>query len=63
MIGLAWQGRGFASEAAQMVVRWLEARELTTIVAHVHPQHHASAIVASRAGLLPTEEIEDGEQV
>lgn len=34
-----------------------------TIVAHVHPSHAASAAVARHAGLVPTEEIEDGERV
>jgi len=63
VIGLPWQGQAFASEAAQALVRWLEARGVTTITAHVHPKNQASAIVASRAGLSPTEEIDDGEQV
>lgn len=63
LIGLPWQGQGFASEAAQALVRWLEARGITTITAHVRPDHRASVIVASRAGLSPTEEIDGGEQV
>ena len=63
MIGLPWQGFGFASEAAQALVRWLEGRGIRTITAHVHPDHHASSSVASRAGLLPTEEIDHGERV
>jgi RimJ/RimL family protein N-acetyltransferase len=63
VIGQSWQGQGFASEAAQALVRWLEARGVPSITAHVHPDHQASAIVASRAGLEPTAEIEDGERV
>ena len=63
VIGLPWQGQGFASEAAQALVRWLEGRGVTSITAHVHPDHHASASVASRAGLSATDEIEDGERV
>ena len=59
----AWQGRGSASEVARALVGWLEGTGVTTIVARVHPRHAASATVASRAGLLPTEEIEDGERV
>jgi RimJ/RimL family protein N-acetyltransferase len=63
MVGVPWQGQGFASEAARAVVRWLETRGTETITAHVHPIHHASARVASRAGLSPTDELEDGERV
>ena len=63
VIGLPWQSLGFASEAAQALVRWLEVRGVTTITAHVHPDHHASASVAARAGLSPTDEIDDGERV
>jgi len=32
------------------------------VVAYIHPKHHASAAVAARAGLLPTE-IDEGERV
>lgn len=63
VIGQPWQGMGFASEAAHALVRWIEGAGVTTITAHVHPDHHASASVASRAGLSPTEEIHDGERL
>jgi RimJ/RimL family protein N-acetyltransferase len=63
VIGVPWQGNGFASEAAQALVAWLEGRGVKTITAHVHPDHYASAAVASRAGLSPTDEIEHGERV
>jgi len=63
VIGVPWQGRGYASEAAQAVVAWLAGRRVSTIVAHVHPDHAASAAVAARAGLLATDEIHDGERV
>jgi RimJ/RimL family protein N-acetyltransferase len=62
VIGIRWQGLGFASEAARVLVDWLRARGLT-ITAHVHPDHGASATVAARTGLVATGEIEDGEQV
>ncbi|MDJ0383120.1 GNAT family N-acetyltransferase [Streptomyces sp. G-G2] len=32
-----------------------------TVVAHVHPDHHASAAVASACGLAPTSVVQDGE--
>lgn len=63
VIGVPWQGEGFASEAAQAMVGWLEAVGVTTITAHVHVDHRASSIVASRAGLSLTDEVEDGEQI
>jgi RimJ/RimL family protein N-acetyltransferase len=63
VIGLAWQGNGYAAEAARTLVAWLEARGVAAIQAHIHPDHAASAAVARGAGLLPTGQIEDGEQL
>ena len=64
VVGLRWQGRGYASEAAQALVAWLEARGVTAIQAHIHPDHAASAGVARRAGLRPTARFDDnGEQL
>jgi RimJ/RimL family protein N-acetyltransferase len=61
VVGMPWQGRGLASEAAEGLVAWLEARGVRTITAHVHPDHHASSKVAERAGLAPTGEQHEGE--
>lgn len=63
VIGVPWQGRGYASEAAVELVGWLERIGITEITAHIHPEHGASAAVAARAGLGQTESIEDGERV
>ncbi len=63
IIGVPWQSRGYASEAAGALVGWLRDRGTQSVVAHIHPDHHASAAVALRAGLLPTAETADGEQV
>jgi RimJ/RimL family protein N-acetyltransferase len=63
VIGVPWQGRGFAAEAARALVGWLRAGGVRTITANIHPDHHASAGVAARAGLTVTDEIIDGEQV
>jgi RimJ/RimL family protein N-acetyltransferase len=62
-VGVAWQGQGIASEAALAVVGWLERRGVATITAHIHPDHHASAKVATRAGLRPTGEYRDHEGI
>ncbi|MFE0252517.1 GNAT family N-acetyltransferase [Streptomyces sp. NPDC059010] len=61
VVGTAWQGRGYASEAARGLVGWLGRRSVRTVVAHVRPDHLASAAVASAAGLSATEEEQDGE--
>ncbi|MDF3147630.1 MULTISPECIES: GNAT family N-acetyltransferase [unclassified Streptomyces] len=61
VVGMPWQGRGFASEAARGLVTWLGQRSVGTVVAHIHPDHLASAAVATAAGLAPTEEEQDGE--
>jgi RimJ/RimL family protein N-acetyltransferase len=62
VIGTAWQGRGYAGEAARALVGWLVAGGVLEVVAHVHPDHVASEGVARRAGLVPTETFLDGER-
>ncbi|WP_406383068.1 GNAT family N-acetyltransferase [Streptomyces sp. NBC_01618] len=63
VVGTRWQGWGYAKEAAVGLVAHLTALRLVrTVVAHVHPDHAASAAVAAAAGLVPTEEWYDGEQ-
>lgn len=63
ILGTPWQGRGYATEAAIELIRWLEGHGVATITAHVHPRHGASARVAERAGLEPTDMVEGGETV
>jgi RimJ/RimL family protein N-acetyltransferase len=63
VIGVPWQNLGFASEAARALVGWLRRHDVDEVSAHIHSDHRASAIVASRAGLEPTEEEVDGERV
>ncbi|MEU8530805.1 GNAT family N-acetyltransferase [Streptomyces sp. NPDC048629] len=61
VVGTAWQHRGVATEAARGLVAWLATRNVHTITAHIHPDHKASATVATRAGLAPTDHWHDGE--
>ncbi|MFG1809112.1 GNAT family N-acetyltransferase [Streptomyces sp. NPDC049040] len=61
VVGTAWQGRGIATEAARGLVGLLGSRGVTTVVAHIHPDHLASAAVAAGAGLAATDEWHDGE--
>jgi RimJ/RimL family protein N-acetyltransferase len=63
VVGVAWQGQGFASEAARALVQWLQSQGAREIVAYIHPDHRASAGVAASAGLSPTDEEVDGEHV
>ena len=61
--GLEWQNQGFASEAATALVKWIRRLGVEDIGANIHPDHDASARVASRAGLRQTEEEFEGERV
>ncbi|MCT6778246.1 GNAT family N-acetyltransferase [Streptomyces sp. CS7] len=63
VVGTPWQGRGYASEAAQgLAAHLVSAGGVRELVAHIHSDHAASAAVAVAAGLGPTEEWEDGER-
>ncbi|MEH1011975.1 GNAT family N-acetyltransferase [Micromonospora sp. CPCC 206060] len=61
VVGTAWQRQGIATEAARGLVGWLRQQGIRTVMAHVHPDHHASASVAAAAGLVPTDHRQDGE--
>ncbi|MZD08512.1 GNAT family N-acetyltransferase [Streptomyces sp. SID5785] len=65
VVGTPWQGRGIAGEAARALADALAggtvAGPLEAVVAHVHPEHAASAAVARSAGLSPTGVWQDGE--
>ncbi|MEV7864944.1 GNAT family N-acetyltransferase [Streptomyces sp. NPDC088124] len=61
VVGTAWQGRGFATEAARGLVEWLAEQGVGTVIAHIHPGHGASGAVAASVGLSPTDEWHDGE--
>ncbi|MCX4744102.1 GNAT family N-acetyltransferase [Kitasatospora sp. NBC_01287] len=61
VIGTPWQRRGIATEAARALVGRLGERAVRTVIAHIHPDHEASAAVARAAGLTPTDRWQDGE--
>ncbi|MER0443886.1 GNAT family N-acetyltransferase [Streptomyces sp. Edi4] len=62
VVGTPWQGRGVATEAARALVAWLGRQDVRTVMAHIHPEHHASAAVAAACGLAPGDEWQDGER-
>ncbi|MFJ7911854.1 GNAT family N-acetyltransferase [Kitasatospora sp. NPDC096204] len=61
VVGTPWQRRGLATEAARALLAHLAAAGVRTAVAHIHPDHHASAKVARALGLHPTTRTQDGE--
>jgi len=63
VIGLPWQGRGYATAAAVELVGLLRARGVRRIEAYIVPGHIGSERVAARIGLTPTGRISEGEQM
>ncbi|MGW0082855.1 GNAT family N-acetyltransferase [Streptomyces sp. NPDC003393] len=61
VVGTPWQRRGIATEAAGGLVAWLREQGLRTVIAHIHPDHKASAAVAAATGLVSTGQWHDGE--
>ncbi|MFJ8593500.1 GNAT family N-acetyltransferase [Streptomyces sp. NPDC093598] len=61
VVGTPWQGRGIATEAAQGLVDWLSRRPVHAVIAHIRPDHRASAAVATAAGLTPTDQWHEDE--
>jgi len=63
VVGIPWQRKGIASEAAIALVDWLLERGIEKISANIHASHLASQRVAARAGFARTDAQHDGEQV
>lgn len=63
VVGVGWQGNGYASEAARALVSWLTAWRPLRIIACIHREHLASQRVAGRAGLAPSGLEIEGEQI
>ncbi|WP_433473056.1 GNAT family N-acetyltransferase [Spirillospora sp. CA-142024] len=63
VIGMPYQGFGFATEAARALLDWLLGHGIGDVVATVHPDNRASETVASRIGLRRTAETRDDETV
>ncbi len=63
VVGVPFQGRGYATEAAEAVVAWLVGRGVRDVHAHIAPEHLSSEAVARRIGMRATGEFrDDGEQ-
>lgn len=63
VIGAAFQGHGYAKEAAAAVATWLGDQGVTRFRASIHPDHAASGSVADSLGMRPSGELDDGEIV
>src|SRR5690606_1492379 len=64
VIGMPYQGFGFATEAARAMIDWLVSHGVDEIVATVHPDNRPSAAVAAKLGMNRTgETTADGENV
>lgn len=61
VVGTPWQGRGIATESVRGLVDWLGGQPVESVIAHIHPEHRASAAVATAAGLTATDEWHEGE--
>lgn len=68
VVGTPWQRQGIATEAARALADWLTNTAVTpvpvsTLIAHIHPEHTASEGVARAVGLIPTDNWHDGERL
>ncbi|HEV7208068.1 MAG TPA: GNAT family N-acetyltransferase [Mycobacteriales bacterium] len=62
VIGVAWQGNGYAVEAAAAMLEQLVQDGVRRFTAHIHPDNLASHSVARRLQLLPTDTFVAGER-
>ncbi|MFD3344189.1 GNAT family N-acetyltransferase [Streptomyces anthocyanicus] len=63
VVGHDFQGEGYGKEAAAVLAQWLRERGVARFVAHVHPDHRASAGIARSLGMEPSEEVHDDEEL
>lgn len=61
VVGSGHQGKGYAKDAARLMLDWLRGEGVRVVTAHIHPEHAASQAVARSLGLAPTETVHDGE--
>ncbi|GAA2587373.1 GNAT family N-acetyltransferase [Actinomadura fulvescens] len=62
VVGMPYQGFGFATEAAAAMLGWLRDHAVREITATVHPGNAPSAAVARKLGLRPTAD-RSGEEI
>ncbi len=64
VVGVPWQGFGYATEASVAMKDWLRDHGAARFSAHIHPDHSASQAIAARLELQPTRRLDDdGEMI
>ncbi len=64
VVGSAWQGLGYGTEASRAMGDWLAGHGVARFSAHIQPDHTASKAVAANLGLRPTGQVDDdGEMI
>lgn len=63
LIGVDWQGQGYAREAAALLKTWLLENQIERATAHIHPDHSASQKIATALGLRCSGVFHEGEEV
>lgn len=63
VLGTAFQGCGYATEAAQAMKAFLEGLGIRRLQANIKPDHRASQQVAARLGMVRSGDWRDGEEV
>ena len=61
VVGVPFQGRGYAREAAGAMVVRLREEDVARVTAHIHPDNAPSQGVARALGFVPTTTVVDGE--
>jgi RimJ/RimL family protein N-acetyltransferase len=59
VIGTRWQGRGFATIGARLVLDWLRSIGIKNITAHISLSHEASEAVARHIGMTKTTQFDE----
>lgn len=63
VIAPEWQGMGYATEAAQVMLEWLHGKGITEFRASIHSENSASQAVAYKLGFRASGQLLDGETV
>jgi RimJ/RimL family protein N-acetyltransferase len=63
VVGVPWQGRGVAREAASAMCDWLAGLGVNRLLAHIHPDNIASARVASALGMGSTGRMDEDDEM